>query len=81
MASITIRNLDDETKTRLKMRAVANDRSMEEEARVILREAVSSNKPLPRDLVAFTRDCFAEVGSINLELPPREQMREPPDFT
>ena len=40
MASITIRKLDDEVKTRLRMRAAGNGRSMEEEARLILREAV-----------------------------------------
>ena len=40
MASITIRHLDDEVKTRLRIRASANGRSMEEEARIILREAV-----------------------------------------
>ena len=43
MASITIRNLDDEVKTRLRVRASANGRSMEEEARLILAEAVDRN--------------------------------------
>ena len=33
MASITIRHLDDEVKTRLRVRASANGRSMKEEAR------------------------------------------------
>ena len=40
MASITIRNLDDDVKTRLRVRAADNGRSMEEEARLILRDAV-----------------------------------------
>ena len=39
MASITIRNLDDDVKTRLRVRAASNGRSMEEEARLILRDA------------------------------------------
>ena len=43
MASITIRNLDDEVKHRLRVRAAWNGRSMEEEARLILREAVGGN--------------------------------------
>ena len=34
MASITIRNLDDDVKTRLRVRAADNCRSMEEEARL-----------------------------------------------
>jgi plasmid stability protein len=41
MATITIRNLDDEVQRRLKRRAAANERSMEAEARAILGAAVS----------------------------------------
>lgn len=40
MASITIRNLDEKVKSRLRVRAAENHRSMEEEARLILRDAV-----------------------------------------
>ncbi|MDE0260813.1 MAG: hypothetical protein OXJ37_00225 [Bryobacterales bacterium] len=40
MASITIRNLDDDVKTRLRVRAASSGRSMEEETRLILRQAV-----------------------------------------
>ncbi len=40
MASITIRTLDDDVKTRLRVRAAEHHRSMEEEARLILRDAV-----------------------------------------
>ncbi len=36
MASITIRNLDDAAKERLRVRAAQNGRSMEEEARLLL---------------------------------------------
>ena len=79
MASITIRKLDDEVKTRLRVRAAANGRSMEEEARVILREAVGE-EPEPRNLAAFIRECFAPYGGVELELPPREPAREPPRF-
>ena len=81
MASITIRNLDDDVKTRLRVRAAAHNRSMEEEARIILREAVSDGEAGPRDLAKFTRACFAPLGGVELELPPRGPMREPPDFT
>ena len=41
------RNLDDEVKTRLRVRAANNGRSMEEEVRLILREA-SDRKPSPQ---------------------------------
>ena len=40
MASLTIRNLDDDVMSLLRIRAAENCRSMEEEARLILREAV-----------------------------------------
>ena len=79
MASITIRNLDDEVKARLRMRAAEHGRSMEEEARVILREAVG-REPEPENLARFIRECFAPFGGVDLELPPRGPMREPPGF-
>ena len=80
MASITIRNLDDEVKTRLRVRAAEHCRSMEEEVRTILREAVDAGEARPKDLAAFTRECFAPLGGIELDLPSRGPMREPPDF-
>lgn len=76
MASITIRHLDDEVNTRLQVRASANGRSMEEEARIILREAVGWEAEL-ENLASFIRECFEPVGGVELELPPREPMREP----
>ena len=81
MASITIRNLDDEVKTRLRVRAAEHHRSMEEEARIILRDAVNDGRAPPRDLAKFTRECFAPLGGVELELPARAAMREPPDFS
>ena len=68
MASITIRNLDEEVKTRLRIRAAEHSRSMEEEVRIILRAAVSDRKAGPRNLAAFTRECFAALGGVELEL-------------
>ena len=80
MASITIRNLDDDVKTRLRVRAAEHHRSMEEEVRVILREATHGGRSGPRDLAAFARrNAFGSLGGVELELPPRGPMREPPD--
>jgi antitoxin FitA len=78
MASITIRNLDDETKERLRVRAAHRRRSMEEEARSILREALAAETTLPRNLAKLVHDRFAELGGVDLEIPLREPMREPP---
>ena len=79
MASITIRNLDDEVKHRLRVRAAWNGRSMEEEAQLILREAVGC-KPGTQDLASIIRSYFGPSNGVDLELPPREPAREPPRF-
>ena len=79
MASITIRNLDDRVKRRLRVRAAENDRSMEEEARDILGRAVGEAAP-PKDLGRAIHARFAAHGGAELELPERGPMRPPPDF-
>ena len=80
MASITIRDLDDEVKTRLRVRAAGNGRSMEEEARLILREAVGRGTVPERGLGTAIHELFKPFGGVELELPPRGLMREPPQF-
>ena len=79
MASITIRNLDDDVKTRLRVRAAEHHHSMEEEVRVILRDAVG-HKPSSRNLAEIARSLFGPNNGVDLELPPRGPMREPPSF-
>jgi plasmid stability protein len=79
MASITIRNLDDAVKQRLRMRAAEHGRSMEEEARDILRRAVGRTPPAANLGEAIHRR-FAALGRAELDLPPREAMPEPPRF-
>jgi antitoxin FitA len=79
MASITIRNLEDELKRRLRIRAAEHGRSMEEEAREILRQVVGERAP-PRNLAAAIRARVTPLGGVELDLPPREPMREPPRF-
>ncbi|MCU1756829.1 MULTISPECIES: plasmid stabilization protein [Pseudomonas] len=72
MASITIRNLDDQIKERLRIEAALNGHSMEEEARLILRRAL--RKPAQNQgLASRIRARFAETGGIELELPTREE--------
>ncbi len=79
MASITIRNLDDVIKQRLRVRAAERGHSMEEEARDILRSVMSENLP-PRNLAAAIRSRVGSLGGVDLELPDRQPMRTPPDF-
>ncbi len=79
MASITIRNLDDDVKTLLRVRAAEHHRSMEEEARLILRDAVG-RKADSRNLASIVRSHFGPDNGVDLELPPREAGRQPPSF-
>lgn len=78
MASITIRNLDDETKQRLRVRAAHRRHSMEEEARLILRGALAQDAEPVTNLAEAIRRRFQPLGGVELELPPRSPMREPP---
>ena len=80
MASITIRNLDDGVKRALRIRAAERGRSMEEEARTILREAVAVGAPPERGLGTELRELFEPFGGVELDLLPREPVREPPRF-
>ena len=80
MTSITIHNLDDDVKTRLRVCAAEHHRSIEEEVRIILRDAANGVRDAPRDLAKFTRDCFATLGGVELKVPSRSPMREPPEF-
>lgn len=79
MASITIRNLDDDVKRRLRIRAAGHGRSMEEEAREILREVVGEERR-SQNLAAAIRARVAPLGGVELDLPLREPMRDPPAF-
>lgn len=78
MASITIRNLDPHTKARLRVRAAHRQRSMEEEARNILRTALAESDAAPRDLATAISARFRSLGGVDLALPARGPMREPP---
>ncbi len=51
---------------------------MEDEARNILREALAGDDALPGNLAASIAARFEPVGGIDLDLPPREPMRDPP---
>ena len=80
MASITIRNLDEPLKARLRIQAAVHGRSMEDEARDILRTALNREKSVPTDLAAAIRARFSPLGGVDLPETPREPMRDPPDF-
>lgn len=80
MATMTIRNIDDQLKARLRVQAAQNGRSMEDEARDILRAALSVQPARGSSLVEAVRARVAPIGGIDLELPAREPIRTPPDL-
>jgi plasmid stability protein len=79
MASITIRNLDDDIKQRLRVRAAVNGRSMEEEAREILRRVMGERAPTLNLAEAISARLTPGMRA-DLELAPREAIREPSDL-
>ena len=82
MATMTIRNLDDQLKARLRVQAARHNRSMEDEARDILRAALSVEPARPSSsvLAAAIRARIEPLGGIELELPNREAIRAPAAF-
>lgn len=75
MANISVRKIDDETLSRLRIRAAKHGVSMEEEARRILRDAVSA----PDDLGDLALQFFGPNNGVDLQLPERTP-HDPPDL-
>lgn len=70
MAAVSVRDLDDDVKERLRIRAAANGRSMEAEIRAILVTAV--NEPQPSGgLLSTLMNRFGALGGVELDVPPR----------
>jgi len=76
MASIVVRNLDEDVKRRLRVRAARHGRSMEAEVRAILEESVSRQDNFAEALMG----TFGELGGVELDLPPRTAQPRPLDF-
>jgi antitoxin FitA len=81
VGTLTIRNLDDPLKRRLRLRAAARNRSMEEEARQILRAALQEPALSTPDLGARIRARFAGLGDVQLPIEAREPVRASPALT
>ena len=79
MAVLTIRNIEDSVKERLRVLAATHGHSMEEEARVILRRAVGGVDGA--GLWALSRRLFESADGVELDLPRRGGDRASPDFT
>ena len=85
MANLTIRNIDEQVKSRLRVNAAIKGISMEEEVRQVLARAVltPANDANVRGLANLIRErinASRAAPGIDLEIAPREPMREPPSF-
>ena len=80
MATLTIRDIDEALKRSLRIRAASRNRSMEEEARQILRAALLEAPNPDTDLAARIRARFEGLGDVVLPGIEREAVRPPPRF-
>lgn len=81
MASLTVRGLDQETKSRLRLRAARHGRSMEAEVRAILHEVLSGAEATPAaGLGSRIHARFAALGGLEIDLPPRTERPRAADF-
>lgn len=79
MGAISIRNLDDDIKQRLRLRAAGHGRSMEAEVRAILADAVADPDTADGLFVAML-ERFGAIGGAELDVPPRHAPVRSADF-
>lgn len=74
VAAISVRDLDEDVASRLKVRAARHGRSMEAEVRAILTDAVAVGEDEQHNLAQAIRERFAAMGGVELEIPPRQDV-------
>ena len=79
MASITIRDLDDKLERNLREQAEEHGRTFQEEVKEILRRGIKKREA-PKKIGTTIHRRFAAIGGVDLELPTREPMPDPPKF-
>jgi plasmid stability protein len=79
MAALSIRDLDDSVKEKLRLRAARHGRSMEAEIRLILTAATEEEHPRT-DLFSALADRFAQLGGVDLDVPARTTPPRAADF-
>lgn len=79
MATLTIRDFDDDLKAVLRVRAAEHGRSMEAEVRAILHSALT--KPVSgQGMGSRIRQRFADSGDVSIEPPPRTERPRAAEF-
>lgn len=79
MAALSIRDLDDAVKEKLRLRAARHGRSMEAEIRLILTAAATEDEPRT-DLFSALTERFAQLAGVELDLPARATPPRAADF-
>jgi plasmid stability protein len=79
MATLTIRGLDNETHTRLRVQAARHGRSMEAEVRAILQDSLAP-PPAARGLGSRIHARFAAIRDSEFDLPDRDEAPRPATF-
>jgi antitoxin FitA len=79
MAALSIRDLDDSVKERLRRRAARHGRSMEAEVRAILTAAVDDDAA-GNDLFSALTERFGRLGGVDLDIPVRNTPARAADF-
>ena len=79
MASITIRNLDESLKSKLRLQSAQHGCSMEAEVRNILRQVLMSSTA-PSDFADRIHQRFAGLNVDSLPIPERQAVRTPPEM-
>lgn len=77
MASITIRRLDDSLKAKLRVRAASRGRSMEQEAREILKAGLTPKSAPSLNLADAIRRHIEPLGGVDLAIPSRQPVPRP----
>ena len=80
MSSLTVRNLDESVKNRLRVRAARHGRSMEEEVRQILQNVVAPEQAGQVSFAERVNSRFAGLNVDSLPIPARQLARTPPDI-
>ncbi len=80
MGALSIRNLDDSVKEKLRIRAASHGKSMEAEIRSILNDAVNAPQASTNLGLALV-ERFGALGGIELDLPVRKAQPRAADFS
>ncbi len=80
MATLTVRNVDQAIKERLRVRAAHNGRSMKAELRHILNDCLGPDGSREVNLAEAIHRRLAPLGGVELEAHPHQKVSAPPSF-